>query len=697
MEITVAKTAGFCFGVQRAVDEIFSLLERESRPVVTLGPIIHNPQITQRLAQRGVRVVDEVPQAPFDGVVALRSHGVPKQCYEQLEQRKIAYVDLTCPFVERIHSVVQEGAKEGRRVLVIGHADHPEVVGIRSFAPDNRVFASLEELEAYTGADPLAKTLPTLLVVQTTFDVATWGNCRNFVEKVYTNARISDTICYATENRQKEAAALAADSEVMLVIGGRHSSNTTRLYELCQRHCPRAMLVESAEEIPEGMFSPGMKVGITAGASTPADVIKEAASKMFDINETMENTTVETVDENAELSFEQLLEESLLTLNTGDRVKVTIVSIGATEIQVDLGTKHTAYIPIGELSDDPTVKPEDIVKPGDEVEAFVVRVNDVEGTIMLSKKRVDAIKGWDEIEAAVDSGAVMEGTVVEVVKGGIIATCNGTRVFIPGSQVPGGRDADHSNLVGTTQQFKILEVNRKRRRVIGSIRAIAREARRAAEEKFWSEAEIGKHYQGVVKSLTSYGAFVDVGGVDGMIHLSELSWNKIRHPSEVVSVGDEIEVYIKDLDPERKRISLGYKNLQPNPWDQLKEIYKEGDVAHVKIVKLMPFGAFAELIPGIDGLIYISQISTRRIDKPASVLSVGDEVDVKIVSIDYEAMRVNLSIRALLEEGDIAAEAAQAAAETAEQEPADEAPVEAPVQQETASEEETVQEAPVEQ
>ena len=456
MEITVAKTAGFCFGVQRAVDEIFSLLERESRPVVTLGPIIHNPQITQRLAQRGVRVVDEVPQAPFDGVVALRSHGVPKQCYEQLEQRKIAYVDLTCPFVERIHSVVQEGAKEGRRVLVIGHADHPEVVGIRSFAPDNRVFASLEELEAYTGADPLAKTLPTLLVVQTTFDVATWGNCRNFVEKVYTNARISDTICYATENRQKEAAALAADSEVMLVIGGRHSSNTTRLYELCQRHCPRAMLVESAEEIPEGMFSPGMKVGITAGASTPADVIKEAASKMFDINETMENTTVETVDENAELSFEQLLEESLLTLNTGDRVKVTIVSIGATEIQVDLGTKHTAYIPIGELSDDPTVKPEDIVKPGDEVEAFVVRVNDVEGTIMLSKKRVDAIKGWDEIEAAVDSGAVMEGTVVEVVKGGIIATCNGTRVFIPGSQVPGGRDADHSNLVGTTQQFKIL-------------------------------------------------------------------------------------------------------------------------------------------------------------------------------------------------------------------------------------------------
>ena len=314
MQITVAKTAGFCFGVQRAVDEIFSLLERESRPVVTLGPLIHNPQITQRLEQKGVRIVEEVPQAPFGGVVVLRSHGVPKQCYEQLEQRGIDFVDLTCPFVERIHSVVQEGAREGRRVLIIGHAEHPEVVGIRSFAPDNRVFSSLEELKAYTQQQPSAKELPTLLVVQTTFDVAAWGNCRNFVEKVYTNARISDTICYATENRQKEAAALAADSEVMLVIGGRHSSNTTRLYELCQRHCPRAMLVESASEIPEDAFSPGMKVGITAGASTPADVIKEAASKMFDINETMENNeamennTVETVDENAELSFEQLLE-----------------------------------------------------------------------------------------------------------------------------------------------------------------------------------------------------------------------------------------------------------------------------------------------------------------------------------------------------------------------------------------------------
>ena len=671
MKVTVAKTAGFCFGVQRAVDRIFDLLTRETRPVVTLGPVIHNPQITARLEAKGVRVVEEVP-LQFPGVVALRSHGVPKECYRQLEERGIDWLDLTCPFVEKIHREVEAAAAEGRRVLIMGHADHPEVVGIRSYAgEDARVFASFEALVEYTEGEPNAPELPTLLAVQTTFDVETFTKCKEFAKKVYTNVRISDTICYATENRQREAAALAADSDLMLVIGGRHSSNTNRLYELCQRHCKQALLVESADEIPREIFSPGMRVGITAGASTPADVIKEAASKMWDMNETMETPVAETTDEN-ELSFEQMLEESLLTLNTGDRVKVTVVSIGATEVQVDLGTKHTAYIPVGELSDDPTQKPEDVVKPGDEVEAFVVRVNDVEGTIMLSKKRVDAIKGWDEIEAAVDSGATMEGVVAEVVKGGIIATCNGSRVFIPGSQVPGGRDADHTDLVGTTQQFKILEVNRRRKRVIGSIRAVAREARKAAEDKFWAEAEVGKRYNGVVKSLTSYGAFVDVGGVDGMIHLSELSWNKVRHPSEVVAVGDEIEVYIKDLDHERKRISLGYKDLLPNPWDELKNLYQEGDVARVRIVKLMPFGAFAQLIPGIDGLIYISQISTRRIDKPASVLSVGDEVDVKIVSIDYEAMRVNLSIRALLEEQGIAAEVAA----DVEEEVAEEAPVE---------------------
>ncbi|NLT58900.1 MAG: S1 RNA-binding domain-containing protein [Clostridiales bacterium] len=450
---------------------------------------------------------------------------------------------------------------------------------------------------------------------------------------------------------------------------------------------PQEILVELVEEV-QPAESAGDQIAQEPAAQTG---IEEPAAPTAQAEDEDEEADSPDASEE-ELSFEELLEKSLLTINTGDRVKVTVVSIGATEIQVELGTKHTAYIPVGELSDDTSIKPEELIKPGDEIEAFVIRVNDVEGTVMLSKKRVDAIKGWDEIEAAVDSGAIMEGKIVEVVKGGIIAVCNGTRVFIPGSQLPGGREADHAELVGTAQQFKILEVNRRRRRVIGSIRAIAREVRRAAEERFWAEAEVDKRYRGVVKSLTNYGAFVDVGGVDGMIHLSELSWSKVRHPSEVVKVGDAIEVYIKALDPERKRISLGYKNLQPNPWDTLRETYQVGDVAHVKIMKLMPFGAFAQLIPGIDGLIYISQIATHRIEKPASALSIGDEVDVKIVSIDYDAMRVNLSIRALLEERGMAAEKAAAEQPAAEEANVEEAAVEI-VPEEAAAEEIAPEEA----
>ncbi|HWQ50564.1 MAG TPA: bifunctional 4-hydroxy-3-methylbut-2-enyl diphosphate reductase/30S ribosomal protein S1 [Terriglobales bacterium] len=690
-EVIVAKTAGFCFGVRRAVEGVYKLLDEGRTDIVTIGPLIHNPQIVRELEARGVKAVDSVPAGVF---AVIRSHGIPREAVEGLEADGTPYADLTCPYVGKIHKLVAQASQAGDAVFVFGHKEHPEVAGIVSYANNCMVFRGLDELATYTEEHPEATEKSTLFVAQTTFELAEWEKCLDFAKKHYTKTKIFDTICCATESRQKEAADLAATCDLMLVIGGRNSSNTNRLYEICKRICEKTLLVESPDDIPDGLVRPGYKVGITAGASTPASVIKEAATKMSEMNETTERSELnpeeavltekpvqaaaETAneedkpEETGELSFEQMLEDSLLTLNTGDRVKVTITSIGATEVQVDLGTKQSAYIPIGELSDDPSLKPEDVVKPGDEIEVFVVRVNDVEGTIMLSKKRVDAIRGWDEIEAAVDNGAVMEGTVAEVVKGGIIAVCKGVRIFIPGSQVPGGRDADHAELVGTTQKFRILEVNRKRRRVIGSIRAVSREARRIAEEAFWSAAEVGKKYKGVVKSLTSYGAFVDVGGVDGMIHLSELSWNRIRHPSEAVSVGDSIEVYIKDLDAERKRISLGYKNLLPNPWDTLKETYKEGDTAHVKIVKLMPFGAFAELVPGIDGLIYISQISTKRIDKPASVLSVGDEVDVKIVSIDYEAMRVNLSIRALLE-GDQNADTAYQSARQPEEAPKAEA------------------------
>ena len=425
----------------------------------------------------------------------------------------------------------------------------------------------------------------------------------------------------------------------MIVIGDKQSSNTKRLAQICAKYCRQVSLIDSTDQLQKADFKGVHAVSITAGASTPAWIIKE-------VNKTMSEIT--TVDTAMEESFEELLEQSIKTLNTGDKVTGVVTAIGATEVQIDLGTKHAGYIPYDEVSADPTVKPEDILKVGDEIEVFVVRVNDAEGTVQLSKKKLDGLKVWDEVEAACENKDVVEGTITEENKGGLVANVNGIRVFIPASQSGIAKGGDLSALVKQTVKMKITEVNRARRRVVGSIRAVNAEARKAAVEKIWSEIEVGKKYQGVVKSLTSYGAFVDIGGVDGMVHVSELSWRRIKNPAEVVKVGDEIEVYVISFDPEKRKISLGYKTAEMNPWNQFMEKYAVGDVVPVKIVKLMTFGAFAEIIDGVDGLIHISQIADRRIGKPEDVLSEGQEVDAKIIDIDADNKRISLSIRALL-------------------------------------------------
>ena len=357
-----------------------------------------------------------------------------------------------------------------------------------------------------------------------------------------------------------------------------------------------------------------------------------------------------TVDAAAEESFEELLGQGIKTLNTGDKVIGTVTGIGNTEVQVDLGTKHAGYIPYDEVSTDPSVKPEDILKVGDEIEVFVVRVNDQEGTVQLSKKKLDGLKVWDDMTAWAEDKTTVEGTITEENKGGLVANVKGIRVFIPASQSGIAKGGDMAGMVGKTVQLKITEVNRARRRVIGSIRAVNSEARKAAQEKIWSEIEVGKKYHGTVKSLTSYGAFVDIGGVDGMVHVSELSWNRIKTPADVVKVGDEIDVYVISFDPEKHKISLGYKTAEMNPWNQFMTKYSVGDVVDAKIVKLMTFGAFAEILPGVDGLIHISQIADRRIGKPEDVLSEGQDVKVKITDVDAENKRISLSIRALLEQ-----------------------------------------------
>lgn len=641
--VTVAKTAGFCFGVQRAVDMAEKACQ-EYGCIWALGDIIHNAHEVGRLEKLGVLKAEDVADIP-DGVpVLIRAHGVPERVVQQLEQKGCRIVDATCPFVGKIHRIVREESEQGRRIIIIGSRNHPEVVGIQGWCGTSEVYETPEELRAALekigkNGENLQK-IPVSVVAQTTINREIFDICGKIIKKQCTNAKIFGTICNATDERQAEARLLAGKSDIMIVIGDRKSSNTKRLYEISTSLCDHVLYIEDATGLTgneiQGMEQPF--IGITAGASTPAWIIKEVRNIMS------EETRIETGSED----FAAMLEESFKTLNTGDKVTGTVLKITPNEVHVDLGVKHAAYIPTHELSDDPSFNAEESIHVGDDIEAVVVRVNDAEGTIVLSKKRVDQMKGWESIEDAKENKTIIEGKVNEENKGGVVANAFGIRVFIPASQTGIPKGQPLSQLVGQTARFRITEINRQRKRVVGSIRAVQQEERRAAAEKVWSEIEVGNEYTGTVKSLTSYGAFVDIGGVDGMIHISELSWGRIKHPSEVVNVGDTVNVYVIGLDRENKKISLGYKRPEDNPWNVFTANYEVGDTATVRILKFMPFGAFAQIIPGVDGLIHISQIANRRIEKPEDVLSKDEEVEAKIIDIDPEKQKVSLSIRALL-------------------------------------------------
>ncbi|MBE6977705.1 MAG: bifunctional 4-hydroxy-3-methylbut-2-enyl diphosphate reductase/30S ribosomal protein S1 [Ruminococcaceae bacterium] len=638
MRITVAESAGFCFGVSRAVDTV-EKTARQGGQVVTLGPIIHNRHVVQKFQDLGVAVIDSPEQAQPGMTVIIRSHGVAKGVLETLHRHQVTVIDATCPFVKRIHDIVSKAEENGRLPVIIGTPSHPEVEGIAGWCGDCRIFESPEQLEKWALSGEISLDTAISMVSQTTSTENLWKKCCEIAKKLFTNLKIYDTICRATEFRQGEAAKLSRSCQAMVVVGDPHSSNTGRLAMICREHCEKVALVDNASQLNAAFFSGVTDVGITAGASTPAWIIKEVTKTMSEI------TNIEAVQEE---NFDALLEQSLKTLNTGDKVLGTVVGIGNTEVQVELGTKHAGYIPYDEVSSDPSVKPEDILHIGDEIEVFVVRVNDQEGTVQLSKKKLDGIKVWDDMAAWAEEKTTVEGTITEENKGGLVASVKGIRVFIPASQSGIAKGGDMAGMVGQNVQLKITEVNRARRRVIGSIRAVNAEERKANREKIWAEIEEGKKYQGVVKSMTSYGAFVDIGGVDGMVHVSELSWNRIKNPAEVVKVGDEIEVFVISFDADKKKISLGYKTAEMNPWNQFMTNYNVGDVVDAKIVKLMTFGAFAEIIPGVDGLIHISQIADKRIGKPEDVLAEGQDVQVKITDVDAENKRISLSIRALL-------------------------------------------------
>lgn len=639
MSVTVAKSAGFCFGVSRAV-ELVETAAKEGKHTLTLGPIIHNRHVVERFQKMGVQVIEQPEQAQPGDTVIIRSHGVSREVYERLEKQGAEIIDATCPFVKRIHDLVAQAEEAGQLPIIIGTPTHPEVEGIAGWCTRCKVFADAESLEKWVVEEHISSDLPVCMVSQTTSTEFLWKKCVQFAKKQFTYLKTFDTICRATECRQSEASALSQRCQAMVVVGDLKSSNTGRLAMICREHCEKVVLVDNASELDKDFFRGVSDVGITAGASTPAWIIKEVNKTMSEI------TNVEAVQEE---NFAELLEQSIKTLNTGDKVVGTVTGISNTEVQVDLGTKHAGYIPYDEVSADSSVKPEDVLKVGDEIEVFVVRVNDQEGTVQLSKKKLDGLKVWDDMAGYVENKTTIDAVITEENKGGLVANVKGVRVFIPASQSGIAKGGDMAAMVGKPVQLKITEVNRARRRAIGSIRAVTSEQRKAAQEKIWSEIEVGKQYHGTVKSLTSYGAFVDIGGVDGMVHVSELSWNRIKTPADVVKVGDEIDVYVISFDPEKHKISLGYKTAEMNPWNQFMSKYSVGDVVEAKIVKLMTFGAFAEILPGVDGLIHISQIADRRIGKPEDVLSEGQVVQVKITDI-AENKRISLSIRALLEQ-----------------------------------------------
>ena len=646
MEITVAKYAGFCFGVERAVSTVEEMIKnKDEKKIYTVGTLIHNPEITEKFKSRGVVAleeddIDKILDSDENNIAfVIRAHGVKKEIEEKIKsakkERNISLVDCTCPFVSKIHKIMDENTTEDTFTFLFGSTSHPEVIGIASHIKGERfIFDTYDELLDFFKSDK-AKDIPekmTILASQTTQNLSEYKKCQEFIKKVCTNTLIFDTICSVTENRQREVEKISKTSDAVLVIGGKNSSNTKKLYDISKKNNDMTFFVERFCDIPKNITQMS-KVGIAAGASTPGYMIEEVKKIMSE----QEN-------------FAQLLDESFKTLNTGDKVSGVVTSVSNTEVHVDIGSKVTGILTLENVTDDPSAKLENLFKVGDKIEAVAVRVSDIDGIATLSKKKVDAQNNWQKIVEAAENDTVIEGKITEVVKGGVVAYALSNRVFIPASQTMVPRNGNLASIVGTVQKFKIIEVNPEKHHAVGSIRKPAVEERKANEENFWANIEEGKHYVGKVKSLTNYGAFVDLGGVDGMVHSYELSWTRISNPKDVVSIGDEIEVFVKAFDREKGRVSLGYKTEETNPWNEFTSKYQVGDVADAKIVSIMPFGAFAQILPGVDGLIHISQIANKKLATPAEVLKKGDEVKVKVIDIDTENKKISLSIRALLDE-----------------------------------------------
>ena len=663
--IELAKSAGFCFGVKRATDCIEELLEKNGRAkIYTLGKLIHNRIYLDELYRRGVSSIDESEAEKIAAsaseespvILVIRAHGITKECERHLGELSEKYpyfsvIDMTCPFVKRIHKIAAENTGKDTRFILLGNAEHPEVLGIMSYAKGEcAVFPTADEIFAYI--EGCLEEKPTVFTSQTTQSTFEWKKTQKNLKKLCTNAKIFDTICNVTENRQSEAEEIARRSDAMIVIGGKDSSNTRKLYEAAKRHCPDTHWIESADQLCVTSLTGKRKIGITAGASTPAKLIMEVQSTMNTEN----------------FDFEAMLEESLRTIHTGETVTGYVDAIEKNAIYVNLGTKVTGVVAREKITDDMSIDLNQLVKVGDQVEAFVVRVNDREGTAQLDMRRVQNDKAWKAMVALKESGEVVDATITAAIKGGVLADVNGYKVFMPASQISTERVEDLSSVVGQVKKVVVIDIDNAKKRAVCSAKVIEKAEKKALADKVWETLEVDQRFRGTVKNLIQVGAFVDIGGVDGLIPNSELSWRRIKHPSQVVKVGQEVEVYIKELDRENRKITLGYRTEEMDPFFAFKNTYKVGDDVEAKIVSIMPFGAFAEVMDGADGLIHISKISREKVAKPEDVLSIGQVVKARITEIDEENRKFNLSMRVYEDEEYNAKRAEERAAAKAERE-----------------------------
>lgn len=628
MEIILADKAGFCFGVKRAVEMTEKELKNSDDKIYSLGPLIHNPQAVKKFEEKGLKTIDEIGEINNSKVV-IRSHGVSKEVVDKMVEQNLDIIDSTCPYVKSVHKKVEEFHKQGYNIVIVGDKNHPEIIGINGWC-NNEAFIINSEEEALN----LPKMDKVCVVSQTTNTQEKFITLSHIVKDKGDEVKIFNTICNATNQRQEACKEVAKKVDAMIVIGGYHSSNTKKLADISKKYCEHVYHIETKDELPLEELKKFNKIGITAGASTPDWIIKE-------VIEIMEN-----INNNAML---EAIESSFTTIRRGDIVKGKVIFVTDNEVMVNINYKSDGIITKDELSNDPDVNLKDLFNQGDEIDVYVVKLDDGEGNVVLSTKRVDEFKSWDIIENSYKEKERVECKVLNVVKGGLSVLVHGINGFMPASQISLNYVSDLNPYKGKTLIAKIIDFDRSRRRIILSRKEVEREELNNKRKELWASLEVDQIREGVVQRLTDFGAFVDLGGVDGLIHISDLSWNRIKHPSEVVTEGQRVNVKVLSFDKEKNRISLGLKQTVEEPWVAFSKNVSIGDIVEGTVINILDFGAFVRLKEGVDGLLHVSQISKEHVNKPSDVLNIGDKIKVKVIDINGEDKKISLSLKDAIE------------------------------------------------